>query len=89
MARRLGGRSARLLDAFLSMVRKQREIDAAHSWFSPFCILILPGTLSCDSASVTFRVVFPSPLKLETPQQTRPRVCLLGDSKFSQVNEED
>lgn len=58
MARRLSGRSARLLGTFLSMVRKQRETDAAHSWFSPLCTLIPPGTLSCDSVSVTFRVVF-------------------------------
>lgn len=55
-ARRLGGRSARPLGTLLSMVRKQREADAAHSWFSALGTLIPPGTLSCDSVSVTFRV---------------------------------
>lgn len=84
-ARRLGGRSARPLGAFLSGSR-----DRLHTaGFLHFALLFRLGPYPV-MVSVTFRVVFPLPLKLSgNTQQTRPRVCLLGDSKFSQIDKED
>ena len=79
-------------DRIATEIRKSREINAGvlpPSFFFPFPFRL--GFQSRVWVLTTFRVSVPSSGKSlwETPSQMGPEVCLLGDSKPSQANNQN